>query len=400
MGIHRRHALHRVRHGGISFWLIYVLSIIFTFHSLLIAYSSSTYMEQFASPAMIGALYTIGSSIAVLAFLFISRILRKIGNVRLTIYLAVAEIGALVALGLSPSGATAIIAFVIFLILNPLLYLSIDIFSESLIGSDEKDTGSKRGLTLTLMSLAAVFGPIALSLIVGDDDSNLYKTYLVSAGIFSLFVLLVLSRFRTFHDPKYKEVKVLSAIQSFWDKKDIRNVFLSHFTLQIFFAWMTIYFPLYLATELGFTWDIIGSIFAVGLLAYVLIEYPVGVIADRYIGEKEMMAVGFLILAVTSSWISFMAEAPVVAWMILVFISRVGCSLVEATTESYFFKHTKGTDANIMSFFRLTRPLAMIAGALLGSATLLYLPFELIFIVLGLVMVPGIFFTIALNDTK
>jgi len=73
---------------------------------------------------------------------------------------------------------------------------------------------------------------------------------------------------------------------------------------------------------------------------------------------------------------------------------------VEATTESYFFKHTKGNDANTMSFFRLTRPLAMLIGALAGSVALLYLPFELIFVVLGCMMLPGIFFTRALTDTK
>lgn len=357
-------------------------------------------MEQFATPAAIGALYTIASSLAVFSFLFISRVLRKIGNVRLTIYLALAEIASLLTLGLTDSSATAIVAFVAFMTLNPLIYLSIDIFSESLIGNNEESTGSKRGLTLTLMSLAAMGGPLTLGLIVGDDDNNLYKAYLVSAGVFSIFVLIILARFKSFNDPVYREIKVLSAIQSFWDKKDIRNVFLAHFTLQMFFAWMVIYFPLYLATEIGFTWDIIGTIIAVGLFAYVLVEYPVGLIADKWLGEKEMMACGFLILAVSASWISFMATAPVIAWMILMFISRIGASLVEATTESYFFKHTKGTDANIMSFFRLTRPLAMVIGSLLGSVALLYLPFQLIFIVLGFMMVPGIFFTIALKDTK
>jgi len=400
MGIHRRHSLHRVQRNHINFGLIYALSVLFNFHGLLIAYSNSTYMEQFANPAVIGALYTIGSALAVFSFLFISRVLRKIGNVRLTVYLALAELTALLVLGLTSSSATAIVAFVAFMTLNPLIYLSIDIFSESLIGGDEKDTGSKRGLTLTLMSLAAMGGPLALGLIVGDNDANLYKTYLVSAGIFTIFILIILAKFKSFKDPQYREVEVLKAIQSFWDKKDIRHVFLAHFTLQMFFAWMVIYFPLYLATEIGFTWDVIGSIIAVGLFAYVLIEYPVGIIADKWLGEKEMMACGFLILAISASWISFMAAAPIAAWMLLMFISRVGASLVEATTESYFFKHTKGTDANIMSFFRLTRPLAMIVGALSGSVALLYLPFDLIFIVLGFLMVPGIFFTVALKDTK
>lgn len=396
---YRKHPHHHHGHPP-AFWLIYVLSVLFNFHGLLVAYSNSTYMEQFATPAAIGAMYTIGSALAVFAFLFISRVLRRVGNVKLTLGLALVEILALILVGFAFSSATTIVAFVLFLTINPLLYLTIDIFSESLIGDNESSTGSKRGLALTLMSIAAVCGPLALAAIVGNDDSNLFKTYFVASGVFSVFVALVLIHFRNFKDPAYKEVQVLSAIHDFWERNDIRNVFLAHFTLQIFFSWMVIYFPLYLATEIGLAWDVIGSIIAVGLLAYVIFEYPIGILSDKYIGEKEMMAVGFLVLAVSASWISFMAAATATAWMVLMFVSRIGASLVEATTESYFFKHTTGSDANIMSFFRLTRPLAMVTGSLLGTITLLYLPFSLMFVVLGLLMIPGIFFTLALKDTK
>lgn len=400
MHFHRRQIFVCQPQDKINFWLIYLLSILFNFHGFLVAYSNSTFMEQFANKEAIGALYSIGASLSVFAFLFISRVLHKVGNTVLTLTLALLEIGTLLTLAFTDHGPTAIVAFVAFLTINPLLYLNIDIFSESLIGNNESSTGSKRGLTLTLMSLAGVCGPLALGLIVGDDDSKLYRTYLAASAVFSVFVLIVLSRFRTFCDPTYREIRVLHAISEFWRFKDMRYVLLSHFTMQLFFSWMVIYFPLYLATEIGLKWDVIGSIIAAGLFAYVLAEYPIGIIADKYLGEKEIMATGFLVLAVSASWISFMAAAPVIGWMLLMFISRIGASMVEATTESYFFKHTKGTDANIMSFFRLTRPLAMVLGSLLGSAALLYLPFELMFIVLGLVMVPGIFFTTQLKDTK
>lgn len=400
MGLYRRHFFRDATYKPIGFWLIYVLSVLFNFHGLLIAYSNSTYMENYTSPEAIGALYTIGSCLSILSFLFISRVLQKLGNVKMTLLLASLEVLALCMLGLTTSSATAIIAFVVFLTLNPLLYLTIDIFSERLIGANEKATGSKRGLALTLMSVAAVCGPLAMGMIVGDNNENLARTYFVSAGVFSFFILIVLTKFKTFDDPDYKRLRIFKAIRSFWNQHDLRNVFFAHFTLQFFFSWMVIYFPLYLATKIGFSWDTIGVIIAVGLFAYVLFEYPIGIIADAYIGEKEMMAVGFVILAISSSWISFMATAPALSWMILMFISRTGASLVEATTESYFFKHTRGSDANIISFFRITRPLAMVFGSLVGSVTLLYLPFELMFVVLGFIMTLGIFFTMKLKDTR
>lgn len=386
--------------GSIKYWFVYLLSVIFVYHTSIVSYSNSSFMEQYVTPTGVGALFTIGSALSVFGFVFISRMLRHTGNVLLTMWLVLIEILALLTLAVTNHDATAIVAFVVFLTFNPLIYLNIDIFSETLIGDEEYDTGKKRGLTLSLISLAALAGPLTMGYLVGDNVAELNDTYLLSAGVFSLFLVIVLLKFRRFQDPLYSEVKVVDTLQRFWQEPDLRNVLVVHFGLQMFFSWMVIYVPLYLATVVGMNWGEIGSIIAVGLFAYLVFEYPIGLIADRYIGEKEMMAVGIMLLAVTASWMSFMTTAGVAAWMMLMFVSRTGASLVEATTESYFFKHTEGSDANVISFFRLTRPLAIVAGSLIGSMALLYLPFNLIFVVLGIVLVPGIFFTMALRDTK
>ena len=400
MPVHGRQPLHRFSKQTNKFWVVYVISIVFSFHSVLIAYNNSAYMERFVTPEVIGALYAISAALAVLSFLFISRVLRLIGNTKLTLWMATLEIISLLMLGFATDPRTAIIAFVIFMTVNPLIYLSIDIFSESLIGDNEGTTGTKRGITLGLMSISAAAAPMTMGLIVGSDASNLPNVYFAAAGVALLFVLVVIAKFDDFKDPKYREVKVLRTIQEFWENRDVRGVFLAHFLLQFFFAWMVIYLPLYLASHIGLTWGEIGSIMAVALLAYVFFEYPIGYIADKYTGEKEMMAFGFVILAIASASVSYMGHATVLGWMILLFISRVGASLVEATTESYFFKHVNGTNAKVMSFFRLTRPLASLLGALGGTVTLFYLPFELIFVVLGFMMIPGIFITLTIKDTK
>ncbi|MFT5036818.1 MAG: hypothetical protein ACI9VM_000383 [Candidatus Azotimanducaceae bacterium] len=399
MEIHRHHTLHGAHPKTMGFWLIYPISIIFSFHVLLVAYIHSSYMEAYISPEGVGALFSIGSAIAVIAFLFFSHALRAVGNVKLTLALAVLDVLALVVLGASETAATAIVAFVVFLTVNPLLYLCIDIFSETIIGNDESATGSKRGLTLTLMSLAAVAAPLTMTFVVGDGD-DLSAVYFTSAGFFVFFILFILAKFKNFNDPAYIKMHVKSTLRSLWARSDIRNVLLAHFTLQTFFTWAGIYIPLYLSTVIGLAWSEIGYIIAVGLTAYVLFDWPIGIIADKWIGEKELMAFGFVILAVSSAYIAFMSDATLLGWMVLVFITRLGASLTEVTTESYFFKHTKGGDAHAISFFRLLRPLSTVFGALVGSAALLYLDFNLIFVVLGILMVPGIFFTMALKDTK
>jgi predicted MFS family arabinose efflux permease len=135
-------------------------------------------------------------------------------------------------------------------------------------------------------------------------------------------------------------------------------------------------------------------------MAYVLLEYIIGLAADKFFGEKEMMAFGFAIIGIATSWFIFLDNSSVIAWMIAMFMTRVGASFVETTTESYFFKHTQAKDTHTIGLFRITRPLSYVLGAFLGGITLYYLTFPLLFVVLGFAMIPGMFFAMALHDTR
>lgn len=399
MQLYKHTDIERSGKPSIRFWLVYVLAIVFNFHTLLTAYSSSTYLERFITPEAVGLLYSIGALGSMLLFILLPYLLRRIGNVVAATIFMCGAIFALYLLGSAQSAQVIVPAFILFLILNPLLYLNIDIFSETLIGEKEGDTGKRRGLTLSLMSIAALLAPLALGYIAGAEEA-LERLYFVAAGVGAFFLVILIGTFRHFYDPPYHTIAWPSLIKASWRDTDIRIVLTAHFLLQLFFAWVIIYVPLFMATEAGLTWTQIGSIISVGLLAYTIFEYPIGIVADTYIGEKEMMATGFLLLALTTAAISFMSGVGIIGWMVLMFTSRIGASLVEVTTESYFFKKVRGEDANLMSLFRFTRPAANLAGALLGSITLLYLPFELIFIVLAFFMASGIFITIKLHDTR
>ncbi|MCD5382306.1 MAG: MFS transporter [Candidatus Pacebacteria bacterium] len=391
---HKAH-LRRERHFG----ALYSAMIFLSLHWAIVVYVNSSYLEQYLPEMVIGTLYTISSAITVLIFLFISRVLHKAGNYMLTLVLALLEFGMLLGMAFTQEWRLAIPLFMVHQAIVPLLVFNLDVFMEEMIGDEEHSTGGKRGLFLGIGSIAYAIAPLTAGFLMGEQEAFEY-VYLAGALLMLPFIYLIVRYFKVFTDPVYAEIKVLPAIHSFWAQKDIRYVFLAHFLLQLFFAFMVIYTPLYLANVVGFTWTQIGLVLFVGLLAYVFLEYPIGVIADRYLGEKEMMAFGFVILAVSTSWFVWLSGATLTAWMVVMFMTRVGASLVEATTESYFFKHIDGSDANIISFFRITRPLAIVAGALLGSFCLLYMPLNLLFVVVGFFMVPGLFFTMMLKDTK
>lgn len=383
----------------IAFKLVYLLAVVFNFHSLLVAYSSSTYIGHFINPERIGFLYAVGSLGSIVLFFYMPHFLKKFGNVTASSVFMLISMIALVIIGMAFSPELVITGFVIFLAINPLLFLNIDIFSETLIGNNESDTGRKRGLTLALMSFASMLAPLTISVLVGGG-SDLSQLYFIAIGVGIIFNLVVVSFFRQFKDPVYHRIHIHHLLSECWNKKHLRIVFSAHFILQIFFTWTVIYFPLYLSTVVGLSWFDIGKIIAAGLFAYSVFEYPIGILADNYIGEKEMMSLGFLILALSCGAIAFTSGSSVWAWMLLMFISRTGASLVEVTTESYFFKKVGGEDANLMSFFRILRPFSTLVGGLLGSVCLYYMPFNLAFVVLAFVMVIGLFCTNFLQDTR
>lgn len=399
MYIHKPISCHPKQVNDIRFWFVYVIALVYSFQSLLIAFTSSTYMARFVSPSQVGMLYSLAALGSVIFFLLFPFLLQRYGNVITTLGIMVITILSLAVSGLSITPTLTITAFVLYLTLSPLPYLSIDIFSETLIGKNEKATGSKRGLALSLMGVAGIFAPLTMGFIVGNGD-NFSRLFFLSIVVGIVFMIIVVAGFHRFSDQLYHRTALRTGWHEWWFRPDIKIVFLAHFLLQLFFTWAIIYVPLYLASEVGMNWQNIGYVISVGLLAYVLFEYPIGIMADRYTGEKEMMALGFLLLALTSASVSYMVGFGVVGWMVLMFLSRIGASLVEATTESYFFKKVRGEDANLMSLFRILRPLANLVGALLGSLALLFLPLQLIFLVLGLVMTIGIFITLFLHDTK
>jgi predicted MFS family arabinose efflux permease len=213
-------------------------------------------------------------------------------------------------------------------------------------------------------------------------------------------IAILLWYFKDFKDPPYTNINVLQAMRGFWIKKDIRAVFIVHFVLQMFFMCMVVFAPLYLVKHIGLSWVEMGIILFFAQLAYALFEYPIGIIADKYIGEKEMMSLGLMILAISTAWISFVTVPSVVIWSIVMFVVRIGASFVEVTTEVHFFKQASSTDAQIISFFRVTRPLAYVAGAAVASLTLLYLPFNLLFVVFAFMMIPAMFITLDIEDSK
>jgi predicted MFS family arabinose efflux permease len=363
-------------------------------------YVNSSYLEQYFSAQVVSIFYIIGSLCMLAGFFLTPKLIKCIGVVRTITYFTLVEFVALILLALSTNPSHAAILFIVHFTIVPLILFSLDTLMEGLIGSDESGTGSKRGLVLTLGGLALALAALSMGEIIGSGTPRFSAIYIAGALLLIPFMSLLIWNFRKYKDPVYEKTHAILSLRAFWHKKDIRNVFFAHLLLQVFFSWLVMYNTTYLTAVIGYSWETVGFLLSIAMLAYVIFEYPVGRLADLYFGEKEMMAIGFMVMAISIACFQILDDSSFILWAIVLFMTRTGAALVETTTESYFFKHTKGKDAGFVGIFRIAQPLGYIIGPILGGISLFYFQFSFIFVIFGLCMVPGLFFAMALHDTR
>ena len=162
---------------------------------------------------------------------------------------------------------------------------------------------------------------------------------------------------------------------------------------------MVVYTPIYLHSHVGFGWNKIGIIFTVMLLPFALLESPLGRLADEKYGEKEILSAGFVIIAVATAALAFVGGPNFYLWMLGLFATRVGASMIEVMNETYFFKKNSDRDPSIIGLFRMTKPFAYIIAPLFATVLFFFADYRLSFLVLGMIMLLGLRYSLTLKDT-
>ncbi|MEK9182328.1 MAG: MFS transporter [Patescibacteria group bacterium] len=377
-------------------FVIYILGFLFALHATLPIYINSSFLSLISPEKFVGIIYSIGSVATILAFFVIPPILRKFGGYQTAIAFILLELLSLISLAFLKSPSLLIFFFITSLVSIAIIGFIIDLFLEN-VSSDNK-TGKIRGIFLTSVNIAWIVSPLITSFILTNGDY--WKIYVAAAALLLPVLFIVKRNLKNFKDNNYDKTPLSKTINEIWKGKDIRNIFMISFLMQFFFAWMVIYTPLYLHNQIGFDWGQIGILFSVMLLPYVLTELPLGKIADDKLGEKEIMSIGFIIMAISTGVISFLPNGNFFLWMAILFITRIGASMVEIMSETYFFKKTNVSQMPIVSMFRTTKPLAYIIAPITATILFYFIEFKFIFIILGFLMFYGLRFSLALKDTR
>ena len=375
------------------FSAVFFLSI----HYGVILYVHSSFLSEFFGSNSVSIIILIGTLGSVIFFLFAPKLIRTLGKHTFLYISLVAVLASSLFMAVATTALTVAVSSIIYSCLIPMTYYCLDIFLEEI--SQEKKTGQIRGLYLTAISLGVATGPFILSFL-----ATIWQGYqsLYTAGAILLIPPIILAIFSLksstpkSHGSYHHSLRL--PFVSWWQTVNIRRVTLARFILETFYSLMIIYTPIYLYKIIGFEWSELGIIFTVMLLPFILFDWIGGEIADKFWGEKELMTLGYLVTGFSLLFMPFIGK-DFWMWMAVLFFSRVGASLVETMTDTYFFKKIKMSDTGLLSIFRLTRSGGNVFGILLGLFILNVFSYQIMFFVLAIIVFFGLRESMSLRDT-
>ena len=381
---------------GVKLKAIYVSGFLFSFHAALLVYIESTFLSQFIQEQLIGVVFTASSILAILSLIWLPSVLSKIGNLRAVIIMVLIEIIALLCLAFLRNIYAILPIFIVHTSLYNTILFNLDIFLES--NSEDVSTGKTRGLFLTASNTAYIVPPLIAGFIL--TDSNYWQVFLIASLFMIPMVILISKVFSNFRDPEYYSAPFWSTLKKIRGRKNIYFILMSNTILSFFFSWMVIYTPLYLHNHIGLEWSSIGIIFTIMLIPFVILDIPLGKLADLFLGEKEMLSAGFIIGAIATFFLSILTSTNLFLWAVILFFTRVGAAIVQIMNETYFFKQIDENDSHIISIYRMTQPIGYAIGPLTATLFLSVIDFRYLFVVLAFIFLYGLRYSLPLDDTK
>ena len=365
-------------------------------HFYLVAYITSSVIAERLGDQFVAPLFAGGSVLALIVFFSAPRLLRRIGARGFLTLMALIEGAAILGLAGFSGEIATILSVLAHLGFSSLVGFALDLFLEQATDA-ESVTGNTRGIFFTATNTALVLSPPLMGLI--RTSFSFEMVYLASIAFFVVFLIAMIPLYRSFKDSSYNNVS-LAGMRFAFMCADIAPTALAHLSLRLFYALAAIYIPLHLSS-LGFSWPQIGLMLGIALLPFALTTLPAGKLADSRFGEKEIMITGFVIMAGATALLSLSLPHSFVLYAGILFVTRMGASLVDITTETHFFRAVSSRDINSITLFRMLQPVGYIIGVTLAAGILLVLPLQSAFLAFAfLILLIGIPAALRITDFR
>ncbi len=348
------------------------------FLDALLLYILSSYFIQVAGEEKIGWFYFLAFTLVLWWLIRLQPLVRRFGSVRLLLFLLINLIALSVILSLDEPSWFGAGLLLFFMVCSNLVWSVMDVLVEDF--SADHVSGRVRGFYLTVLNLGLLMAPW-LSTKVLSQFGYVGVFFLLTFG-YTLVFLVALLGLRSHKTKLLARVRFSTTLVKAWRNRNIRIIYLLSWMLEFFYAIMIVYAPI-LLIEQQLGWQDIGIVFTIMLLPFVLIQYPLGILADKKYGERELLCLSLIIMGIATLFFAISHHLSLVGWGVLLFLTRVGAAALEVLRDSFFYKQIGPQDTDMVAFFRTARPVANIVGAGVAVLFLAYWGTASLFLLVG-----------------
>ena len=383
-------------------YTIAVIGFIYTLHLVIPMYSNSSFLSIFADETTLSYIYMAGAALSIFGYLIAPAIIRYFGNYKTTIALIIIQIALFWGMITVTSEIALTTIFIIQTAIIALISLCLDIFLE--VYTEGSNVGRVRGLYTATLNASWVVAPLIGTMLISGTD-NYRNTYVAALAMLFPLLYLVYRNFPKFKDPNYIHLSPHQLLKHIFKNANWVRLFFANIILQVFYSWMVVYSPIYLNKNIGFSWEDIGIILVIMLIPFPLIQYPLGKLSDggygghKY-GQKWIMAIGFIIMGISTISLSLFTEKSVILWATLLFITRIGAAAAEIMIETSFFKTISVRDSAALGIFRITRPLSYFIAPAITLIGLYFTTHENIFAFVGFICLIALIPIIGIKEAR
>lgn len=375
--------------------LISGISFVLGFLDAFLLYILSSYFAGISGEGMVGGFYFIAFVVVLWLLMHLQPLIHGFGSVRLLTLLLSGLIASSFYLSLgNPSwiGAAVLLAY---MICSNLVWSVLDVLLEDF--STDQVSGRVRGFYLTILNFGLLLAPILSTKTLAVAGYQGIFTALAFG--YALVLIITLTGLRGHKTAQLPRIAFGETIRKVVQEKNLLRIYAVSWTLEFFYAVMIVYTPILLLSQ-GFAWESIGIIFTVMLIPFVVLQYPLGIMADKRFGEKELLFIALVIMGIATTIVGFTRSTDLVFWAALLFATRLGAAAIEVLRDSYFYKQIGPGDTDIVAFFRTARPTANIFGAGISLLFLALFTVHSLFYLVGAIALAVCFAVLGLDDSK
>jgi MFS family permease len=376
--------------------LLNSFSFFLGFQSILVVYIMSSFFQAISGLERIESFFIVGYFASFLILINFHYLIKKIGKTNAFLFILAVKSIALFGVAFLSFDLARVFLAIVILALGPIVWVGLDILVESF--SQDKFTGEIRGKLLTSMNVGCLLAPFLSAYLVGNTESFRWPFFLAGLIVLNIFLISLVKIPKINYDVQAaKPIKEI--LKKIMKRKNVSRIYYVSFLMETFYAVMVVYTPLYLLS-CGLKWEEIGKIFTIMLLPFIFLQYPVGRLADKKTGEKELLAIGILIMGVFSGLLFFVEGRNVLLWGAILFATRIGAAMIEVLRDSYFYKRIGPADIDIINFYKTARSISYIFALVFFGIISFFLPIRFIFATLSFLIFTGILAIWNLNDNE